>query len=531
MRHLIFSFFLFFTINVVLAQKQCSPGDPNPPCSQMGCAAPDCKCGPGGPQVKIPVIGGYDPNLIIGPAGYDSLLKWVSSGALLPYRILFENDPDSATAPARKVIIYLPIHPNINPSSLRLGDFGFGSFVFSVPDNTTIYTNRLDVRDSLGLFVDITAGLDISNRRAFWIFESIDPATGLSSTLSPDEGFLPINDTTLHNGEGFVTLTLQCMPNVQTRDTIFKKASIIFDDNEAIETNIEKNTIDAKGPQSTMTLGTVIQDTIHLYWTGADDASGSGIKDYSLYVSENNGPFTLYKKEITATHEAYPAVAGNVYCFFTRARDNTGNYERLKDSCALRVGGGVVPLSWLYFNGRKQDDIIILNWATGYEQNTDKYFVERATDGINFAAIGSKKAAGNSNATNNYQHFDTEGTRLPVKTLYYRIRQTDLDGKFSYSNIVSIRITSVDNEPLVRVYPNPFNTSIIVEVRSNTPITANDRMEIYSNSGIMVYKRSLSGRMNSTRIILNDLPKLAAGIYYLRIFINGEKQVIKIMKE
>lgn len=519
------------TIEIKAQQNQCDPGDPTPPCPTMpGCNKPNCDCKEQGPRDSIPVVAPRDPNEIIGPAGYDTLLKWVSVNAILPYKVLFENDPDSATAAARKVIIYVPLHPNTNPGSLRLGDFGFGPFNFTVPENTTIYTNRLDVKDSLGVFVDITAGLDITNRRAFWIFESIDPATGLASTLPPTVGFLPVNDSITHKGEGYVNFTVQPMPTALTRDTIAKKASIIFDDNEAIETNIEKNTIDAKAPQSRVTLATQNQDTIRVFWTGADDPPGCGIKDYALYVSVNNGPFALYKKVITGTDTIYLGIPGNTYCFYTQARDHTGNQETHKDSCEVTIGGVTVPLSWLSFTAKKQDSYVNLNWATANEKNTARFFVERSVDGRSFNAIGNRNAAGNSSVITQYNYKDYEGLLLPAPILYYRIKQTDRDGRFTHTQVIPINNKKPDGLQ-VKVYPNPFNRQITIEVKSNNTPNPGDRVEIYNNIGVRVYNRSLEGRQPGSPVTLNDLGGLANGVYNIKVIAGGEVTVVKVVKQ
>jgi hypothetical protein len=317
---------LLFTAH---AQKDpCNPGDTIPPCPQQGCLRPDCKCPPEPPPgPRMPVVAPMDPNEIIGPKGFDSL-KWVSAKATLPYKILFENDPDFATAPAQKVIIYCPLHPNINPSSLRLGDFGFGSFNFSVPANSSTFSRRLDVKDSLGVFVDVTAGLDIANRRAFWIFESIDPATGLAGTVNASKGFLPINDSLTHKGEGYVTFTVIANRNTATRDSINKQASIIFDVNEPIATNITLNLIDAVAPVSAVQpLPSLVDNVFTISWAAQDDSLGSGVKEYALYYSKNNGPFVLHQKNIDSTHLTFTGDKGATYAFYTIATDNTGNEE------------------------------------------------------------------------------------------------------------------------------------------------------------------------------------------------------------
>jgi RHS repeat-associated protein len=290
------------------------------------------------PHFDIPILRPVDPNEIVGTTGYDTTIKWVSINATLPYKILFENDPEFATAPAQKVIIYCPIDTKINPGSLRLGDFGFGNFNFSVPANSSFYTTRLDVRDSLGVFVDVTAGLDITNRRAFWIFESIDPATGLAATLPADAGFLPVNDSITHNGEGYVNFTVKPVSIVQTRDTVSEKASIIFDSNEEILTNSWKNTIDAIAPVSLLdTLPSTVSPAFTISWTGQDDNLGVGIKSYDLYVSQNSGPFILVQANIDSLHYNFVGQPGVAYSFYIRAVDLTGNREAAKSAPYLTV--------------------------------------------------------------------------------------------------------------------------------------------------------------------------------------------------
>ena len=115
-----------FIQNITLAQ--CDPGDH---AGKSGCPEPNGDCGERkGIKFLISIFRPKDPNEIIGPEGY-GVDKWVAVNATLPYKILFENDPDFATAPAQKVKIYLPIPAYLNPNSLRIGDFGFGNFVFT----------------------------------------------------------------------------------------------------------------------------------------------------------------------------------------------------------------------------------------------------------------------------------------------------------------------------------------------------------------------------------------------------------------
>jgi hypothetical protein len=277
-----------------------------------------------------PSVCSRDPNEIIGPKGYGDA-HYVASALRMPYTILFENDPVLATAPAQKVSITHKFDPKINRSSLKLGDFGFSGMIFNVPPNTSTYSTRLDLRDSLGFFVDVTAGINIGNNTAFWIFQTIDPATGLPP-FNPYLGFLPVNDST-GNGEGFVSFTVNPKINVQSGDTIKAEATIIFDINSPIVTNTFFNVADAGMPSSHVNTLSNAYDTtmVQLSFSSQDDPSGSGIASVELWVSENEGGYIRHGVYPPDTVIAFIGTACNSYRFFSIAFDQTGNMEADKD--------------------------------------------------------------------------------------------------------------------------------------------------------------------------------------------------------
>lgn len=443
------SLLLIITINLCFAQKkQCEePGNPG---SQPGCPDPNVPCQPpDGPRipVTIPIVRGGDPNEIIGPAGFDSL-QWVAIKQTLPYKILFENDPDIATGPAQTIRIEMPIHAKLNPASIRLGDFGFRNLNFSVPPNTSIYTNRLDVRDSLGVYVDVTAGLDMTKRQAFWIFQAIDPVTGLAATLDPLKGVLPVNDSLTHNGEGFVTYTILPSALAQTRDTVTAQASIIFDTEEVIKTNKWVNTIDAVAPLSNInTLPAVVDSVFNVSWVGQDDTNGSGLKDYVLYVSKNNGPFTIYKDKLTTTTEQLTGEAGATLSFYTRAADNAGNVETNKI-----VGDQIVTVK-VPANAN--------NVCIGASVNIN---IASAGDGATYQ-WQLNTGSGFTDIINNSLYTGTTTTQLIIlgapssfSGYQYRCKIT-LSGNVSYSAIRKLKFTSTWLGVAGESWHNPANWS------------------------------------------------------------------------
>ena len=285
----------------------------------------------------------HDPNELDGPDGYGDD-HFVSTADRMPYTILFENDPDFATAPASRVEVTYPIPPQQNISSVRLGDFGFGSFTFAVPNNTTAYTKRLDVSDSLGVWVDVTAGIDMANNQIFWYFQSVDPATGFEPS-SAQLGFLLVNDS-LHHGEGYVTFSVLPKNNQASGDTVSAEASIIFDENTAIATNVWKNTFDAVPPTSHLTAHTVAADSMvcDFTFTATDDPAGSGVDNVELMVSVNDGVYTTVGYYDPADTVRYTMSDGNLYRFISRATDHVGNQEVIKTEPDTVINNNTAPV-------------------------------------------------------------------------------------------------------------------------------------------------------------------------------------------
>lgn len=288
------------------------------------------------PEVDIPEVRPSDPNDMLGPQGFGPQ-KWVSVNDVLPYKIRFENDPTFATAPAQKVFINSPIDPHLNIYSFRLGKFGFGDFVFEVPENSTFYTTQLDVKDSLGVIVDVIAGIDVVKREAFWIFESKNPIN--AGVPNADLGFLLVNDSISHKGEGFVSFNIRPNPASHTGDSIHAIASIVFDIEKSLATPQIFNTIDALAPISTHRHVDVTIDSIYTYEVSAKDdygLGGSGVKEYDLYISQNDDSYSLYAKHVPI--DSAVQIKGDpnkTYCAYTVARDQVGNQElkTSKEAC------------------------------------------------------------------------------------------------------------------------------------------------------------------------------------------------------
>jgi len=121
------------------------------------------------------------------------------------------------------------------------------------------------------------------------------------------------------------------------------------------------------------------------------------------------------------------------------------------------------------FRGSVSDEVV-LNWKTVGESNNYGFEVERSTDGKNFKKIGFISGAGSTNTAKSYEYRDTD---VEVGTYYYRLKQIDTNGSFSYSDIKEVNVTPPDHYELSQNFPNPFNptTNIIFRLKEDGRVT------------------------------------------------------------
>ena len=271
------------------------------------------------------VLLAFDPNDIIGPAGFGDQNYLIPNDQPFPYTIRFENLA-SATAPAVFVTVTQQIDEDLDLATFELGDFGFGDIYIDVPDGLKSYNTRVDLTSTLGYFVDFDTALDTETRTVTWKLTTIDPATGFLPS-DPDAGFLPPNNEN-RDGEGFINYTIQPNDDLSTNTTIDAEAQIIFDFNTPIDTPLWTNTVDIDAPHSEIVdLPDTSNPGFTLFWEGTD--VGSGIDTYDIYVSENGGDFTLWLDGTTDSSSIYIGELGNTYAFYSVATDNVGNIEAI----------------------------------------------------------------------------------------------------------------------------------------------------------------------------------------------------------
>ncbi len=424
------------------AQKECDGGDKNPPDQKD----PDRHHGDDGTITMLP---SGDPNDLIGPEGYDSV-RWVSIYDVLNYTIRFENAPELALANAQYVDVRFDFWNKVAMRGFGLGTFGFANRSWTVDKSPAAYQDRLDLRDSMQIYVDLTAGIDVTKQQGFWTFNSIDPETG-TNPWQTDRGMLPINDST-HIGEGFVTFSLRLQDDLHTGDTVSIQAKIVFDQNDTIPTNRWCNKIDAGNPESKVappsapegaTIDPATGGTYQLTFTAKDDEGGSGVKHLLLYMANHNGIYEEIDTVAVDTILLFPVEAGKQYKLYTIAVDNTGNREPAKEEPDVILNFNQAPTDIALSDTIFQDDLEaggFVGKLTSVDSEDEKTFTYALAEG--------------DGAIHN-DLFQITEDRLEIKNSFkcadgecyeVRISTTD-DGGLSYSKAFKLNLEKVLVKP------------------------------------------------------------------------------------
>lgn len=171
----------------------------------------------------------------------------------------------------------------------------------------------------------------------------------------------------------------------------------------------------------------------------------------------------------------------------------------------------LLPVELVYFKGEHEGNQVLLTWKTASEINNDYFQVERSIDTKTWSAVGRVTGSGSTNTPVSYSFSDQESH---TGTSYYRLKQVDFDGSFSYSDVVAVYIPAGHETQFVQTFPNPTDHELTVRYKSsgNTKV----RVQINDNTGRTRITEDLSptSGINTEKIDLSDL---RPGTYVLRL--------------
>ncbi len=178
------------------------------------------------------------------------------------------------------------------------------------------------------------------------------------------------------------------------------------------------------------------------------------------------------------------------------------------------INASTLPIQLISFTATLADGSVRLDWETGSELNNDHFTIQRSTDAANWEDVKTIKAVGNSSTDEFYTAYDEN----PLTGIsYYRLQQTDIDGKISYS---AIRKININQTATINVYPNPATNYITVSGVTNEKIN----IILFSNNGQRMNVPIVNSGNKSTIYVSGVTP----GIYFLQINHEGSLETRKI---
>jgi Secretion system C-terminal sorting domain len=173
--------------------------------------------------------------------------------------------------------------------------------------------------------------------------------------------------------------------------------------------------------------------------------------------------------------------------------------------------GSQLPIELLFFTAtyNEQSRMADLYWATASEIDNDYFTIERSADAINWNELFEVDGAGSSPSRIDYSDVDENPL---MGDSFYRLKQTDYNGEYTYSPIV--RINQSSNSSIV-LYPNPSQTGNQVVIYFPTHSEQFLDVEVVSIDGKLVFQTTLD-MFKSEQLILNIDNSYQSGVYFVR---------------
>lgn len=242
--------------------------------------------------------------------------------------------------------------------------------------------------------------------------------------------------------------------------------------------------------------------TIGNYEVQANNLSTTISIEYGLTSSygstQTTSPASASGNTATGITATLTGLVTGVYHYRVKATNSAGTTYT---SDATFTIGNPLSLTWNYFeaflNNKNQ---AILTWVTANEINTSHFLVEKSQNASSWLEVNRITALGNGNTTNRYE---TEDVNLFQGDNFYRIKQVDIDGTYTYSAIKKLNRKNVNN---ITFYPNPSTMKLYIQSANQEQIV----VELYNVIGQRLVNATLAG---SGYVDVHQLP---AGNYLLK---------------
>jgi hypothetical protein len=184
----------------------------------------------------------------------------------------------------------------------------------------------------------------------------------------------------------------------------------------------------------------------------------------------------------------------------------------------LDYDNSTLPIELTSFSAKKNKERVNLNWQTATEPNNDFFTIERSANALDWESIAQIKGAGNSNVQLSYNAID----KNPLKGIsYYRLKQTDFDGAYTYSKVMAVNRDEKLETP-ISVYPNPATNRIQISANQSSM----NEIHIFNMLG-QEFTAVVSISQSGESQFAMDISSLPIGVYIIR----ANDSFVKVYKQ
>ena len=271
------------------------------------------------------------------------------------------------------------------------------------------------------------------------------------------------------------------------------------------------NYIDSDGVEPVAIAGSPEMTWITISESGGSD-TWLGTNVNTVIATIGGGTWTLTVEGVNDTGGLQDLTVSELYY-------NDG--DQVVDDAELIVNDAL-PVEFSYVNARRQDcENVDVIWQTQTEINSKGFFIERSVGSVDrFEDMGFVESKGDSNKEQTYTFEDNINDLSGNSNLYYRIKQVDIDGRVSFSEMVVIRLDCEDQAVRFNVRPNPAFNDLYVDVDGSLDVAS----KIVVLNSLSQTIATLPINKTDSRTLV-DVTKYTAGMYYIKI-LNNNNEVI-----
>jgi hypothetical protein len=259
--------------------------------------------------------------------------------------------------------------------------------------------------------------------------------------------------------------------------------------------------------------GNVICNSQSLFFSlPTSGGTGSFTTTTNPYVSSDGGAYVY-----TSRPSCTAATINNMNCNTVNITISGPGISNQVVSCSF---GSPLPIQLSSFSGEKKTGHVFLTWQTETEKDNASFIIEKSLDGIEWIQIATLPGAGNSLVRKNYV-FSDDSPEAGVN--YYRLKQTDYDGTYSYSPVIAV-LNSTELFHCSAAWPNPTRNEFRLLI--DAPVNGRAVYTIINETGGEVAGQTFSYQAggNEVHFSLGDVPE---GFYLMEIRFDEKNRIYR----